>query len=267
MHIIPVEILHVILLRTSPWKSCMSFFSGKDDKKELLTTRLSSLDVSGLGISPLAGKTLVQYSSSLTGRDFSAIALEGFNQPLPEFPSARAALYKHSTSFPPSLVSPTRMVLCFVSLTRVDSLRRYFFKLNAGNWRRAEAPCMRGSDELEDSRELEDSEGTRWLERMGSKDVRANASISLHAGQIPLLCVGSSVLEVRDLGTVADVLEDDLVIDVDENEVGPTTGRDAGSGTCKDDVDDRNINEGGVDNERADLWGRETYRIFDSRAV
>jgi hypothetical protein len=47
---------------------------GKDDKMELLTTRLSSLDISGLGISPLAGKTLVQYSSSLTGRDFSAMA-------------------------------------------------------------------------------------------------------------------------------------------------------------------------------------------------
>jgi hypothetical protein len=59
-----------------------------------------------------------------------------------------------------------------------------------------------------------------------------------------------------DLGTVADVREDDLVIDVGENEVGPTTGRDAGSGTCKNDVDDRNINEGEVDDERADLWGK-----------
>jgi hypothetical protein len=46
---------------------------GKDDK-EPLTTHLSSLDVSGLGISPLAGKTLVQYSSSLIGTDFSAMA-------------------------------------------------------------------------------------------------------------------------------------------------------------------------------------------------
>jgi len=42
----------------------------KDDKKDLLTTRLSSFDVSGLGISPLAGSTLVQYSGSLTGHDF-----------------------------------------------------------------------------------------------------------------------------------------------------------------------------------------------------
>ena len=45
-----------------------------DDKRGLLATRLSSFDVSGLGISPLAGQTLVQYSGSLTGRDFRAIA-------------------------------------------------------------------------------------------------------------------------------------------------------------------------------------------------
>jgi hypothetical protein len=69
------------------------------------------------------------------------------------------------------------MDLGFVCLTRVDSLRRYFFNLKAGNWRRAEAPCMHESDGLEpvrivsipaDSRELEDSEGTRWLEVGGS---------------------------------------------------------------------------------------------------
>ena len=47
---------------------------GKNDvKKNLLATQLSSFDVSGLGISPLAGQTLVQYSSSLTGRNFWAI--------------------------------------------------------------------------------------------------------------------------------------------------------------------------------------------------
>lgn len=39
-----------------------------------MATRLSDLDVSGLGISTLAGPTLVQYSGSLTGRDFRAIA-------------------------------------------------------------------------------------------------------------------------------------------------------------------------------------------------
>ncbi|KAJ6461447.1 hypothetical protein C8R45DRAFT_1056025 [Mycena sanguinolenta] len=63
----PVEILHVVLLGFLQLKN-------KDDKKELLITRLSSLDVSGPGISPLAGRTLVQYSGSLTGRDFRAIA-------------------------------------------------------------------------------------------------------------------------------------------------------------------------------------------------
>ena len=42
-------------------------------KHELLITRVSSIDVSGLGLSPLAGHTLVQYAGSLTGRDFRAI--------------------------------------------------------------------------------------------------------------------------------------------------------------------------------------------------
>lgn len=46
----------------------------KDAKKALLATRLNCLDVSGLGLSPLAGTTLVQYAGSLTGRDFRAIA-------------------------------------------------------------------------------------------------------------------------------------------------------------------------------------------------
>jgi hypothetical protein len=71
--------------------------------------------------------------------------------------------------------------------------------------------------------------------------VRANASICLHAAQISLLCVGSSVLEVRDVVNIADVRENDsgvpegdLVIDVDENKAigagrcaAPTTARDA----------------------------------------
>ncbi|KAJ7502333.1 hypothetical protein B0H11DRAFT_1712900, partial [Mycena galericulata] len=73
----PVEILHVILLGFVKylWRDLIQVqLKTKDDKKQLLATRLSSLDVSGLGISPLAGKTLVQYSGSLTGRDFRAIA-------------------------------------------------------------------------------------------------------------------------------------------------------------------------------------------------
>lgn len=101
--------------------------------------------------------------------------------------------------------------------------------------------------------------------------MRANASICLHAAQIPLLCVGSSVLEVRDVVNIADVRENDsgvpegdLVIDVDENKAigagrcaGPTTARDARSGTWKNDVNDGNINEGRVDDERAAFWVRE----------
>ncbi|KAJ7923558.1 hypothetical protein B0H13DRAFT_1707124 [Mycena leptocephala] len=73
----PVEILHVVLLGFVKylWRDLIQLqLKNKDDKKELLITRLSSLDVSGLGISPLAGRTLVQYSGSLTGRDFRSIA-------------------------------------------------------------------------------------------------------------------------------------------------------------------------------------------------
>lgn len=74
----PVEILHVILLGFVKylWRDLVTNQIGKNDseKKELLATRLSSFDVSALGISPLAGHTLVQYAGSLTGRDFRAIA-------------------------------------------------------------------------------------------------------------------------------------------------------------------------------------------------
>ncbi|KAJ7633334.1 hypothetical protein DFH06DRAFT_1004418 [Mycena polygramma] len=73
----PVEILHVILLGFVKymWRDVVqNQLKNKADKKKLLETRLNSFDVSGLGISPLAGHTLVQYSGSLTGRDFRAIA-------------------------------------------------------------------------------------------------------------------------------------------------------------------------------------------------
>jgi hypothetical protein len=73
----PVEILHVILLGFVKylWRDLIQNQLGSnDDKKSLLATRLSSFDVSGLEISPLAGQTLVQYSGSLTGRDFRALA-------------------------------------------------------------------------------------------------------------------------------------------------------------------------------------------------
>lgn len=69
-----MEILHVVLLGFVKyfWRDAISRLD--DSQKATLTTRLSSLDVSGLGIPPLAGHTLVKYASSLTGRDFRAIA-------------------------------------------------------------------------------------------------------------------------------------------------------------------------------------------------
>lgn len=45
-----------------------------DIQKQTLIIRLNSLNVDGLGISPLLGETLVKYAGSLTGRDFRAIA-------------------------------------------------------------------------------------------------------------------------------------------------------------------------------------------------
>lgn len=66
----PIEILHVVLLGFVKylWRDLVQLqLKNKDDKKTLLATRLSSFDTSGLGISPLAGNTLVQYSGSLTG--------------------------------------------------------------------------------------------------------------------------------------------------------------------------------------------------------
>lgn len=66
----PVEILYIVLLGFVKylWRDMIqNQINNKDDQKKLLTTHLSSLDVAGLGISPLAGQTLVQYSGSLTG--------------------------------------------------------------------------------------------------------------------------------------------------------------------------------------------------------
>ncbi|KAG1813074.1 hypothetical protein DFJ58DRAFT_720359 [Suillus subalutaceus] len=73
----PVEILHTVLLGFIKylWCDVVSVRIGKDKLKcELLETSLSSVDVSGLGLSHLAGHTLVQYAGSLVGRDFCAIA-------------------------------------------------------------------------------------------------------------------------------------------------------------------------------------------------
>ncbi|ETW77160.1 hypothetical protein HETIRDRAFT_174197 [Heterobasidion irregulare TC 32-1] len=70
----PVEILHVILLGFVKyfWQDAIARQDAKG--KALLITRLSSLDVMGLGCSALAGQTLVQYAGSLTGHDFRVVA-------------------------------------------------------------------------------------------------------------------------------------------------------------------------------------------------
>lgn len=70
----PVEILHVVLLGFVKyfWRDTIAHIL--KEKKPLLKTRLSSLDVSALGIPPLVGETLVTYAGSLTGRDFRTIS-------------------------------------------------------------------------------------------------------------------------------------------------------------------------------------------------
>lgn len=69
-----IEILHVILLGFVKylWHDVISWLS--TEQKSLLVTCLNSIDVSGLGFSPLAGQTLVQFAGSLTGHDFCAIS-------------------------------------------------------------------------------------------------------------------------------------------------------------------------------------------------
>lgn len=69
----PVEILHVVLLGVVKywWRDAVSRLNTA--QKEVLKTRLSSLDVSGLNTARLRGNTFVQYAGSLVGRDFRII--------------------------------------------------------------------------------------------------------------------------------------------------------------------------------------------------
>ncbi|OSX60535.1 hypothetical protein POSPLADRAFT_1148718, partial [Postia placenta MAD-698-R-SB12] len=72
----PVEILHMVLLGFVKYLWCdavQNQLKSQEDKKALVATWLTDLDVSSLGLSTLAGQTLVQYSGSLTGRNFCAI--------------------------------------------------------------------------------------------------------------------------------------------------------------------------------------------------
>ncbi|KIJ43281.1 hypothetical protein M422DRAFT_170181, partial [Sphaerobolus stellatus SS14] len=69
----PVEILHVILLGFVKYFWCDAVSCLKDDQKPLVIARLGSVNVDGLGIGPIDGKTLVAYAGSLTGRDFRVL--------------------------------------------------------------------------------------------------------------------------------------------------------------------------------------------------
>lgn len=68
-----MEILHVILLGVVKyyWRDAVARIPKKD--QDILVGRLSSFNTWGMGFSPLAGKTLVNYAGSLTGRDFRAL--------------------------------------------------------------------------------------------------------------------------------------------------------------------------------------------------
>lgn len=68
-----MEILHVILLGFVKyfWRDAVARLREPD--RQVLIARLSSFDVSGLGLPPLSGATLVNYARSLVGRDFRAI--------------------------------------------------------------------------------------------------------------------------------------------------------------------------------------------------
>ena len=73
-----VEILHTILLEFVKYFWCdvvHNQLGSNPQKKELLKTRLNSLDISGLQLGhQLSRHTLVQYAGSLTGWDFHIIA-------------------------------------------------------------------------------------------------------------------------------------------------------------------------------------------------
>lgn len=69
----PVEILHVVLLGFVKyfWRDAIDRLN--PDKKKILSDRVDSLVLDGLGVSPMSGFTFVQHYGSLTGRDFRAI--------------------------------------------------------------------------------------------------------------------------------------------------------------------------------------------------
>ncbi len=69
----PIEILHVVLLGVVKyfWRDACA--RQTPEGKTVLKARLTSMNVDGLGISPIRGHTLVYYAKSLVGRDFRVI--------------------------------------------------------------------------------------------------------------------------------------------------------------------------------------------------
>ncbi|EMD30756.1 hypothetical protein CERSUDRAFT_101018 [Gelatoporia subvermispora B] len=69
----PFEALHCVLLGAVKyfWRDAVA--RQTSEGKETLKVRLSSINTTGLSISPLRGHTLVQYAGSLVGRDFQVV--------------------------------------------------------------------------------------------------------------------------------------------------------------------------------------------------
>ena len=70
----PVKILHVVLLGFLKYFWHNAIHRVTIDQTQLLIIRILSFDTSGLNLSPLPGKTYIQYAGLLTGRDFRAIS-------------------------------------------------------------------------------------------------------------------------------------------------------------------------------------------------
>lgn len=87
------------------WRDAVSRLNS--EKRALLSTRLSSLDVHGLGLSPLNGHTLVQYAGSLTGRDFRAIAQIGPSVLYDLLPDGLYAMWVSMSRLGPLIYQPT----------------------------------------------------------------------------------------------------------------------------------------------------------------
>ncbi|VDC03003.1 unnamed protein product [Peniophora sp. CBMAI 1063] len=69
----PVKVLYTVLLGFVKYFWCDTVSRQSAEGKEELKQRLTSLDVTNLGLSALCGSTLIQFAGSLTGGNFRAI--------------------------------------------------------------------------------------------------------------------------------------------------------------------------------------------------